>query len=64
MEFNEDAYWENRREEYEGANLEIVANCDVCGCDLVEGSNCYYIDKRFYCENCISDFHITLESDM
>lgn len=61
MDFNEDAYWENRREEYEGSNKTVVARCAGCGCDMCEGYDCYYIDNKYYCEDCISDFRVTLE---
>lgn len=59
MEFNEDQYWENRREEYEGSNRKPVANCESCGCDMYAGEECYRIDDKYYCKDCV--FYDTLE---
>lgn len=53
MYFNEDEYWENRREEYEGGNKKPVAKCESCGCDMYAGENCYWIDFKCYCEDCV-----------
>lgn len=53
MEFNEDAYWESRREEYEGNNRKPVAKCALCNCDMYAGASCYWIDFECYCEDCV-----------
>ena len=53
MEFNEDAYWENRREEYEGSNRKAVALCKGCRCCLYAGRECYIVDGEYYCEDCV-----------
>ena len=59
MEFNEDAYWENRREEYEGANRKAVEQCKSCRCNLYAGDGCYRIDDEYYCEDCV--MHDTID---
>lgn len=53
MYFNEDQYWENRREEYEESNKKPVAKCAACDCDMYAGENCYWIDFECYCEDCV-----------
>lgn len=58
MYFNEDSYWEAQRAEYDGENLEVVAKCRECDCDLVEGCDCYCIDNEYYCEQCIDYFKV------
>ena len=55
MEFNEDAYWENRREEYEGTNRKPVAECESCGRDMYAGEECYIIDYKYYCPYCVQE---------
>ena len=59
MDFNEDAYWENMREEYEGNNRKVVTMCDGCRCDMYEGEECYSVDGKYYCDDCV--IPITLE---
>ena len=61
MYFNEDAYWENRREQYEGGDLTVVASCMDCGRDLYECEDCYYINGEYYCDDCIRDSAVTLD---
>ena len=53
MYFNEDQYWENRREEYEGSNKKPVAKCASCDCDIYAGEKCYKIDDNYYCQDCV-----------
>ena len=53
MGFNEDQYWENRREEYEGSNRKAVAKCYACDCDLYAGDPCYWVEWECYCEDCV-----------
>lgn len=59
MEFNEDAYWENQREEYEGSNRKPVEECASCGSDMYAGEECYRIGGKYYCLYCVQ--HDTLE---
>ena len=53
MYFNEDQYWENMREEYEGNNRKPVAQCESCGHDMFAGQDCYRIDGNYYCCDCV-----------
>ena len=63
MEFNEDAYWEEKRAEYDGENREVVTVCKECGHNLYDGSDCYLIDGEYYCEDCISNAHTTVYAE-
>lgn len=39
---------------------EVVERCFKCGTELYEGDECYEIDERYVCEECVGKMRITL----
>ena len=44
-----------------GKNFDLIDNCAECGIELYGGDECYYIDEKYYCENCIETAHVILD---
>lgn len=44
-----------------GNNYDSVVQCGECGIDLYGGDECYYINEKYYCENCIETAHVVLD---
>lgn len=38
-----------------------IEACKLCGCNLYEGSKCYYLQKQYFCEKCVGSAHIELD---
>lgn len=62
MEPDYDRHLSQQLAEYESRFKELC-KCETCGHELYEGEECYYINNNYYCEDCISDFKVTLDSE-
>ncbi|WP_434302690.1 hypothetical protein [Clostridium botulinum] len=41
---------------YEAPKVKIVDRCDICGNNIYEGDDYYYISHMNICNNCIDEF--------
>ena len=38
-----------------------VEKCTMCGCDMFNGDNCYFIGEQKLCDECINDSKVILD---
>lgn len=61
MEPDFDTYLSNRLAEYENRRGRAICECDMCGAELYEGQQCYYIFGKYCCDECIEDSKVELD---
>lgn len=51
------AYLENNEVEYK----DEVTRCAICALPLYSEDKCYYIDGKYYCEDCVRSANVQLD---